>query len=290
MDYVLHLIVMVLIYSSLVVSLDLMIGHTGILSFAHASFYGIGAYATAILTVYAGINWLPAMMLAFVVGGVIAAAIAVPTLRLGGDYFILALFGFTLIVISLIINMEWLTNGPFGIRGVPRPSFFGYQVQSGVGMLVFIAVVVGLIYFVHWRFATSRMKSVLHAIRDDEAVAMSLGINVVRTRIIVFAMGGAFAALSGALAAFYFRFVTSESYGLETIILLWAMLFVGGNCSLIGSVVGPAVLVLFPELFRFVGGQNLDIAHIQTGMYGLLLILLMLYRPQGIAGGQAGLR
>ncbi len=290
MDYALHLIAMLLIYSSLVVSLDLMIGHTGILSFAHASFYGIGAYVTAILTVYAGVNWFPAMILAFAIGGIIAGAIAVPTLKLGGDYFILALFGFTLIVTSLILNMEWLTNGPFGIRGVPRPSFFGYQVQSGFGMLSFIAVVVGFIFFVHWRFARSPMKSMLHAIRDDESVALSLGINVVRTRIVIFAMSGAFAALSGALAAFYFRFVTADSYGLETIILLWAMLFVGGNCSIAGCIVGPAVLVLFPEIFRFVGSKNLDIAHIQTGMYGLLLVLLMLFRPQGIAGGKSGIR
>ena len=290
MDYLLHLVVMVLIFASLTASLDLMIGHAGILSFAHASFYGVGAYATAILTVYAGLDWFPAMILAFVIGALAAALIGIPTLRLGGDYFILALFGFTLIVTSLIINMEWLTNGPFGIRGVPRPSIGKLQVPSGFGMVAFTAAVVALIFFVHWRFVTSPMRAALHAIRDDEAVAMALGIDVVRTKIVVFALGGGFAALTGALAAFYFRFVTAESYGLPTIILLWAMLFVGGNCSLWGALVGPAVLMLFPEIFRFVGGQGWDIAHIQEAMYGLLLILLMMFRPQGLVGARVGMR
>ena len=290
MDYALHLLVMVLIYGSLVVSLDFMIGHAGILSFGHASFYGIGAYATAILTVYAGVDWFPAMILAFAIGGLAAALIGVPTLRLGGDYFILALFGFSLIVTSLIVNMEWLTNGPFGIRGVPRPSFAGHVVRSGAGVAIFTASVVGLIYLAHWRFATSPLKAAVQAIRDDEAVALSLGIDVVRVKIIVFAMGGAFAALSGSLAAFYFRFVAADSFGLPTIILLWAMLFVGGTRSLWGSIVGPAVLTLFPELFRFVGGQSWDIAHIQEAMYGLLLILLMLFRPQGLVGQRVGSR
>jgi branched-chain amino acid transport system permease protein len=156
--------------------------------------------------------------------------------------------------------------------------------------LAFTAFVVALIYFVHWRFVTSPMKAALQAIRDDEPVAMALGIDVVRTKIIVFTLGGGFAALSGALAAFYFRFVTANSYGLTTIILLWAMLFVGGNCSLAGSLVGPAVLIFFPEVFRFIGGPGWDIGNIQEAMYGLLLILLMLFRPQGLVGQRVGLR
>ena len=169
MDYALHLLVMVMIYATLVVSLDLQIGHSGILTFAHASFYGVGAYATAILTVYAGLNWFPAMLLAFAIGGAVAFLIGIPTLRLGGDYFILALFGFSLIVTSLIINLEWLTNGPFGIRGIPRPSIAGFQVQSGFGMLAFIAVMAALVFYIHWRFVSSPMKAVLQAIQIGRA-------------------------------------------------------------------------------------------------------------------------
>jgi len=288
MDYTLHLIVLVLIYASLVVSLDLLMGHTGILSFAHAAFYGIGAYATASLTVYGGWDWFSAMMAAVVITAAIAALVGIPTLRLGGDYFILAMFGFQLIVITLILNLEPITNGPFGIRNVPRPSIGSFQVQSGFGMALFVAAVTGIVFWVHWRFARSPMKAMLHAIRDDETVAMALGIDVVRTKIVVFAIGAGFAALSGSLMAFYFRYVTANSFVLSTIILLWAMLFVGGSCSIAGAIAGPAILVLFPELFRFVGGEGLDIPNIQEALYGLLLILVMIFRPQGLAGRRAG--
>lgn len=288
MDYLLHLLVVILIYATMTVSLDLLIGHTGILSFAHAAFYGIGAYATAILTVYAGWDWFPAMIAAIAIAAAFAALLGIPTLRLGGDYFILALFGFQTIVTALIFNLEPLTNGPFGIRGIPRPSFGPYVIQSGAGIVLFIAGVTALVFAAHWRIVSSPMKAVLHAVRDDETVAMALGINVVRTRIVIFTIGGGFAALAGALGAFYFRYITTSSFTLTTMILLWAMVFVGGSGSLLGAIAGPAILVLFPELFRFVGSSNWDIANIQEALYGLLLVLVMLFRPQGIAGGRAG--
>jgi ABC-type branched-subunit amino acid transport system permease subunit len=287
MDYLFHLTIIILIYSIMTVSLDLMIGHTGILSFGHAAFYGIGAYATAILTVYAGWDWFPAMIAAVAVAAALSALVGIPTLRLGGDYFILALFGFQTILTTLIFNLDWLTNGPFGIRGIPRPSFGPYLVQSGPQIVLIISVVAALVFAAHWRIVSSPMKAMLHAIRDDEAVAMALGIDVVRTKIVIFTIGGGFAALAGALGAFYFRFITTTSFTLNTMILLWAMVFVGGSGTLLGALAGPAILVLFPEIFRFFGSTTWDIANIQEALYGLLLVLLMLFRPQGIAGRRA---
>jgi branched-chain amino acid transport system permease protein len=228
------------------------------------------------------------MIAAIAFAAALSALVGIPTLRLGGDYFILALFGFQTILTTLIFNLEPLTNGPFGIRGIPRPSFGPYVVQSGAGIVLFIAGVTALVFAAHWRIVSSPKKGVLHAIRDDETVAMALGINVVRTRIVIFTIGGGFAALAGSLGAFYFRFITTTSFTLTTMILLWAMVFVGGSCSLLGAIAGPAILVLFPEIFRFVGNTTWDIANIQEALYGLLLVLVMLFRPQGIAGGRAG--
>ena len=128
------------------------------------------------------------------------------------------------------------------------------------------------------------MRAVLHAVRDDETVAQSLGIPVVRVRIVVFAIGGGFAAIAGSLLAFYFRFIDPTSFSLNTMILLWAMVFIGGSGRLAGAIIGPIVLAVFPELFRFMGVTGTHMAYIQQAMYGLLLILLMIYRPQGIAG------
>lgn len=287
MDYVLHLFVLIALYVSLCVSLDLMIGHAGILSFGHAAFYGIGAYATAILTVYAGWHWLPAFLASFLVGGVLAALVGIPTLRLGEDYFILALFGFQSIVITVILNWESLTNGPFGIRGIPRPSIGDLQARGVLGMLLFITAVTLLVLFVHWRLVSSPMGGVLHAIRDDETAALMLGIDVVRTKIVVFALGGAFAALTGSLLAYYLRFIEVTNFTLFTMILLWAMVFVGGSCSIRGAIAGPVILVLFPEAFRFVGMTGGDVAFVQQALYGLLLVVLMLFRPRGLLGSRS---
>jgi branched-chain amino acid transport system permease protein len=282
MDYLLHLATVILLYAGLVASLNLLIGHAGILSFAHASFYGIGAYVTAMLTVYAGWDWLPAVAAAVVATAAIAFLIGVPTLRLGGDYFILALFGFQLIVVDVILNLDDVTNGPFGIRGIPRPSVNDYGLASGWPFLIGTAVVTGIVFLTVRRIVTSPLGGKLHAIRDDETVAAALGINVARTKIMIFTVAAALAAVIGAMTAFYFRFVEANAFNSELMILLLAMAFVGGTRSLWGAVAGPAILVLFPEIFRFIGPVGVDLAKVQQGLYGLLLVLLMLFRPQGL--------
>jgi branched-chain amino acid transport system permease protein len=282
MDYPLHVATVVLLYAGLVASLNLLIGHAGILSFAHASFYGIGAYVTAMLTVYAGWDWLPAVAGAVVATAAIAFVIGVPTLRLGGDYFILVLFGFQLIVVDVILNLDDVTNGPFGIRGVPRPSLDDYSLTSGWPFLIGTAAVTGVVFLIVRRIVTSPLGGKLHAIRDDATVASALGINVARTKIMIFTVAAALAALIGAMTAFYFRFVEANAFDSEVMILLLAMAFVGGTRSLWGAVAGPAILVLFPEIFRFVGPVGVDLAKVQQGLYGLLLVLLMLFRPQGL--------
>ena len=282
MDYILHVATVILLYAGLVASLNLLIGHAGILSFAHASFYGIGAYVTAMLTVYAGWDWLPAVAAAVVATAAIAFLIGVPTLRLGGDYFVLALFGFQLIVVDVILNLDDVTNGPFGIRGIPRPSVNDYRLASGWPFLIGTAVVTGVLFLTVCRIVTSPLGGKLHAVRDDETVAAALGINVARTKIMIFTVAAALAAVIGAMTAFYFRFVEANAFNSEVMILLLAMAFVGGTRSLWGAVVGPVILVLFPEIFRFIGPIGVDLAKVQQGLYGLLLVLLMLFRPQGL--------
>ena len=284
MDYSIHLLTVIALYVGLTISLDLMIGHTGILSLAHAAFFGIGAYATAILTVYAGWNWFPAMIAAVVIAASISVLIAIPILRLGGDYVILALFGVQIIVITLILNLEPLTNGPFGIRGVPRPSFGGVLLESGIQTLVFTAALSAVVVAICWAFVSSPMRSVMHAIRHDETVALALGIDVVRVKVVVFSIASGLAALIGAAAAFYLRFVDVSSFKISTMILLWAMVFVGGTRTISGAIVGPIILVLFPEFFRFLGPHDWDLERVQEALYGLLLVVLMLYRPQGLMG------
>lgn len=284
MEYAIHLLTLLCIYVALSISLDFLIGHVGIMSFGHAAFFGVGAYTTAILTVAAEWNWLPAMIGAFVIAMILALVIGIPTLRLGGDYFILSLFGFQSIILTVILNWESLTNGPFGIRNIPRPSIGNWMISSGWEMLGFSLLVTAIIVFIHRRLLTSPMRAMLHSVRDDDTVAQSLGIDVVKVRIVMFALAGGFAGIAGSLLAFYFRFIEPTGFSLNTMILLWAMVFIGGSQSIWGMIVGPTILILFPETFRFMGISGATIGHIQQAMYGLLLILLMIYRPNGLVG------
>jgi branched-chain amino acid transport system permease protein len=282
MGYLLHVATIVCLYAGLIVSLNLLIGHAGIFSFAHASFYGIGAYMFAMLTVYAGWEWWLAACAAIAFTGFVAALVGIPSLRLGGDYFILALFGFQLIVVNVILNLDDITNGPFGIRGIPRPTFGDYTLQSGWPFLIGSAVLSGGIFFIVGLIVRSPLGARLHAVRDDETVAAALGINIAGTKVAIFVVSACLAAVIGAMNASYFRFVEANAFNSEMMILLLAMAFVGGTRSLWGALVGPAIIVLFPEIFRFLGFSGVDIGKTQQALYGLLLVLLMLFRPQGI--------
>lgn len=282
MDYVLHLATVVCLYAGLIASLNLLLGHAGIFSFAHASFYGIGGYMFAMLAVYAGWDWWLAAIAAIVFTGGVAALIGIPALRLGGDYFILALFGFQLIVVNVILNLDDITNGPFGIRSIPRPSIGDHTLKSGWPFLIGTAALTAAIFLIVRLIITSPLGARLHAVRDDETVAAALGINIARTKVMIFVVAACLAAVVGAMNASYFRFIEANAFNAEMMILLLAMAFVGGTRSLWGAVVGPLILVLFPELFRFMGFSGVDIGKTQQALYGLLLVLLMLFRPQGI--------
>lgn len=126
----------------------------------------------------------------------------------------------------------------------------------------------------------------MHAIRDDHTVAEAIGINVVQTRITIFALAGGLAATVGSLYAFYARFIDVTSFNVDVMVLLLAMVFVGGTRSIAGYIAGPALLILFPELFRFIDNIGIDRSELQEALYGLLMVLLMLFRPQGLMGGR----
>jgi branched-chain amino acid transport system permease protein len=280
LDYIANIAIITLIYIILTISLDLLVGHLGLVSLAHAAVFGIGSYATAILTVHIGWGWFPAALAAILIGSAASCLISVCSFRIGGDYLILALFGFQAIVASVIINWSDVTNGSLGISGIPRP----FGITSSLQILAWIAAMTAVVLLIHRRFYTSPMKAMLNAIRDDEVVAEALGINVIRAKIAIFAVSGAFAAFAGVLSAFYLRVVDVQSFALPVMILLLAMVFLGGVRSVRGAIIGPVILMILPELFRFLGIAGEEVGFIREATYGALLVVIMLFRPQGITG------
>ena len=284
MNYVVLLLTGLCIYAILTLSLNLLVGYTGIPSFAHGAFFGIGAYMVALAMVRLGVPFLLAVLLAVIGTGVVAALVGVPALRLGGDYFFLACFAIIFIVTRILFNWQDVTNGPYGVYGIPKPSFFGATVGSGLPFLLLSLAALALVLFIIWRLVHSPYGLMLQGIRDDELVVSTLGRDVTRAKVVVFAIAGGLAAIAGGLYATFYGVIDPSAFGVPVIILLWSMLFIGGAGNLYGPVLGAGLLLFLPEGLRLLGIESVKAGEIQQMIYGLLLIFLMIFRPQGLAG------
>ena len=178
MDYLLHILILIAIYSILVVSLDLIAGYTGLLSIAHAAFYGIGAYATALLSLHFQTNFLLNMVFGALGAALLGVVVAFPSLRIHDDYFVISTFGFQMIVYSVFNNWIDLTRGPLGIPGIPVASVFGFAIDNHWKFLILATVFAALTYGLVKKLVESPYGRVLKAIREDEVFAQSLGKNV----------------------------------------------------------------------------------------------------------------
>jgi branched-chain amino acid transport system permease protein len=284
MEYLLHILVITGIYIILTLSLNLVVGYTGLASLGHAAFSCVGAYASAILALNYGLSpWL-GLLVGAVAAAVLGAFIGVPSLRLKGDYLALATFGFGVIVYSVAKNWVSVTRGPMGLPGIPAFSVFGIQLSEVWQYLVLVAVFVFVTYFIINRIVKSPFGRVLRGIREDEIAALAMGKNINKYKIIVFIVGAFFAGIAGSLYAHYITFIDPSSFTVMESITILLMVVFGGMGSLSGSFVGAAVLVIFPEMLRFLGMPSSVAAPLRQMIYGLLLILLMLKRPQGILG------
>jgi branched-chain amino acid transport system permease protein len=282
--YIVTLLTIICIYTMLTVSMDLILGYAGLFSFVHAALCGIGAYAAAFVMLKLGWGLVPATFAAFAATALAAHATAAVTVRLDGHYFILGTFCVANVISSVMENWTDVTNGTSGLYGIPVTSLFGWTIAPGVPFLTFCILLTGLVLFVKGRLVSAPFGITLQAVREDEVVAWVLGHNVRRVRTAAFVIGAAITALAGVLLACYLRFLDPTSFDFSFTILIWAALFVGGSVGTLGTIVGPAVLVLFPEALRFVGLSGPHVANVQQALYGLLLILLMMFRPQGFFG------
>jgi branched-chain amino acid transport system permease protein len=281
-DYVLYVVSLVAVYGVLTVSLNLVLGYTGILSVAHAAFMGIGAYATALLLTDWRFNFFATLPVGLAVAGLVAAALAASTLRLKGDYYIIASFGFQVIAYNLFLNWIDLTKGPFGIRNIPKPTAFGIAfgapVRYAALALAFLAVAV----WIARRVAESPYGTVLRAIREDEAGAASIGKNVRGYKIAIFVVSAMLASVGGALYAGLISYVDPFAFTINESIFLQALVIIGGAGNVYGSVVGAAVLIVLPEMLRFFHVPATVASPIREIVYGTLMILFLRFRPKGL--------
>ncbi len=284
MAYLVQLLVLCSIFTILVASLDILVGHTGILSLSHAAFYGLGAYVSALLAIRLGGSFLVGVITGMAVASVISLAVSLPSMRLHGDYFVIATFGFQVIIFSVFNNWMSLTNGPMGVSGIPQPTVFGWTVKMQWMFLVLGMAAAAFGYWVVWRIASSAFGRVLHAIREDEVFTQALGKNTLRSKVTAFAVSAALAASAGSLYAHYITYIDPTSFTVMESILVLSMVIIGGAGSPWGPLVGAVVLVTLPEALRFVGFPSSVAANLRQIVYGALLVIMMMFRPRGLVG------
>lgn len=284
MEYLLHILVLIGIYSTLALSLDLLAGHTGLLSIAQAAFYGLGAYTSALLAVQLGAPFLIGMLAGMATAALVSLVVSVPSLRLHDDYFVIATFGFQIILFSILNNWIDLTRGPLGIPGIPQPSVIGWTIRSTGGFVVLAALLTTFAYVVVRRIVTSPFGRVLRAIREDEVFGRAMGKNTVLFKVIAFAVSAALAASAGSLYAHYITFIDPTSFTVTESILIISMVIIGGAGSRWGPLIGAAILVTLPEVLRFVGLPSSVAANLRQIIYGALLVIMMMVRPRGLVG------
>lgn len=284
MDYIFHIGVVTIYWAIAAISLNLILGNTGLLSVTHAAFIGIGAYATAIMTTVYQENYLLSILTGVIIAAAISFLIGLVLSRFKGDYYMLVTIGLNVVIFSVLLNWGQLTGGPIGIPKIPRPDLFGFSIKPGFGYFIFMLVALALIIFLARIIANSSFGRVLGAIREDERALSIFGYKTQHFKLAIFVMGAMMAALAGSLMAPYFSFIDPNGYSIHESVAVLIIVVFGGLGSIRGSILGAVILTLIPELLRFVGFPSTVIGEARLIIYGLALVLLMMYRPQGLLG------
>jgi len=282
MDYYMHMFVMSEIYAVLALSLALIVGFSGQVSMGHAAFYGIGAYVSALLSVNFGLSFWVTIWIAGLAAGLVSFMIGALVLRLRGHFLAIttAFFG---ILVGLVFN-NWIdmTNGPMGVAGIPRPAplnFPGFTVTIQTRAhyyylgLVFAVMVAFLVY----RLVNSRIGNALIAIRENEELARSIGINAMVYKVLAFSIGGGLAGMAGSFYAHYILFISPVTFTVAESINMLVMIIFGGMSTLFGPILGAVFLTVLPEFLRMAGSLRLVI-------YGVALVIFIIWMPLGVWG------
>jgi len=281
--YLIHLLILIGIYIILAISLNLAMGFTGLLNIGHVAFYGVGAYTSALLVLNLGVPFWLGLLIGGSVASLFGLLLAIPSIKLRGDYLAIATLGFAIIIENIFRNWVSLTRGPLGLPGIPKPSLFGFTF-SGFSYLILVAFFAFITYIFIKYITNAPFGRVLKAIREDELVVSSLGKNVIKYKTQALMISAFFAGIAGSLYAHYITFIDPSSFTIIESILIISMVIVGGLASVEGSIIGAIILILLPEPLRFLPLPSFVIGALRQMIYAGILIYLLIKRPQGILG------
>lgn len=284
-EYILHIMIILNIYIMLVLSANLTVGMANLLTLCQAAFYGIGAYIGAFFLMQFQLPILVILLVVASITGLFSFLVSYASVKLKGDYFVLATMGFQLIVYTILYNWIPVTHGPYGISGIPDLQLLGVWKLSGVyaywGLSFALAILIVLLIKSLYGSPFGRT---LKAIKDDELIVQSMGRNTVSAKSWAFFISAAIAGIAGVLYASYVGYIDPTGFTLNESIFIISALFIGGIGNVSGPIFGAVFVVLLPELLRFIGLPDMIAANLRQIIYGLALILVVFFRPQGIFG------
>lgn len=295
-QYVLHVAVLIMVYMVLAMGLNIVPGFCGLLDLGFVGFYGIGAYTCGLLTYHFDLSFWLLVPLAAANGALWGVMLGAPTLRLTGDYFAIVTFGFSELVVLLLTNEIWLTRGPMGVPGIAPViidlSFINYDwYYEFIGeepYFYLAAIMVALVYVIMRRLEDSRLGRAWFAIREDPLAAAGCGVNILKYKVIAFAVSAGIGALGGCFFARWTMFISPDMFKFWESFLVLCMIVLGGLANINGALVGAIILVALGEVLRVVLPALGLPAETRFLAYGLTMVFMMRFRPGGFFTQVAG--
>lgn len=273
--YLITIGTLIVIYAITVYGLNVIVGYAGQISLGHAAFFGIGAYASALLTTKAGLSFWEALPIVILMSGLIGMVLGLPSLRLREDFLAITTIGINFIVEALFLYVPYF-GGALGIGGIPRVFLFGVKLK-GMAFFLLCLGFLALVILICWWFTRSWGGVACFALREDESAAASVGISPVRFKLLAFVIGTMMAGLGGALYAHYMRFISATDFSFPMSITFLSMIVLGGMGTLWGPLLGAVLLGVLPELFR-------PIVDYRILFYTALLLVMIRFQPAGLLG------
>ena len=270
-----------LMYVVLGLGLNIVVGQAGLLNLGYVAFYAAGAYTYALLYYHFGVGFWLALPLGALAATILGILLALPVLRLQGDYLAIVTLGFGEITRIVLENWNEFSFGPSGISGIPRPGLFGMELGMQEAQIYLYFLMIGLCIvtiFVVNRLQDSRIGRALLALREDEIACEAMGIDKTRVKLTAFALGSTWAGLVGVIFAAKTTFVNPASFTFLESAMILSIVVLGGTGSIIGIVIGALVLILLPEYLRAFSDYRML-------LFGIIMVIMMVFRPQGIVTG-----
>jgi branched-chain amino acid transport system permease protein len=271
-------LITILIYAILAHSLNIITGHAGQISLGHAAFFGIGAYTSALLYTEAGFPFWISVSLAAIGAGIVGALLGIPCLRVRDDFLAITTMGINFVVEAIFLYIPFF-GGAMGVGGINLPRWFGREMTKPEYFILILFVFV-LLLFLDRRMGRSWIGLAWASIREDEQAAGSMGVDVVRFKVLAFVLGSAIAGLAGGFYAHFLTFIMPQNFGFGQSIVILCMLVFGGIGTRWGPIVGAVFLGILPEISR-------PIMEYRILIYGVLLLAMMRFQPGGLLGPES---